>query len=65
MFHPCVEIAGVLVERLLTSSNDEENGNSWQEAQLFRQLSENLSNDEQSHCLKIISTILDKRISYF
>jgi hypothetical protein len=45
---------------ILSSSNDNNDDNAWQKAQLFRQSTEQTSNDDQSHILKIGATIVKK-----
>ncbi|CAF1506074.1 unnamed protein product [Rotaria magnacalcarata] len=50
---------------VLTSSNDHNDNNAWQKAQLFRQSIEHSSHDEQSHCLQINVSIVERQICYF
>jgi hypothetical protein len=45
---------------ILSSSNDNNDDNAWQKAQLFRQSTEQTSNDDQSHFLKINATIVKR-----
>ncbi|CAF0975287.1 unnamed protein product [Rotaria sordida] len=45
---------------ILTSSNDNNDDTAWQKAQLFRQSIEQISNNDQSHFLRINLTIVKK-----
>ncbi|CAF2139602.1 unnamed protein product [Rotaria magnacalcarata] len=45
---------------ILTSSNDNNDDNAWQKAQLFRQSIEQTSENDQSHFLRINATIIKK-----
>ncbi|CAF1612521.1 unnamed protein product [Rotaria sp. Silwood1] len=45
---------------LLKSSNDNNDDNAWQKAQLFRQSIEQISDNDQSHFLRINATIIKK-----
>jgi hypothetical protein len=45
---------------ILTSSNDNNDDNAWQKAQLFRQSIDQISDDDKSHFLRINLTILKK-----
>jgi hypothetical protein len=45
---------------ILTSSNDMNDNNAWQKAQLFRQSIEQISDNDHSHCLRINLKIVKK-----
>ncbi|UJR10898.1 hypothetical protein I4U23_015086 [Adineta vaga] len=45
---------------ILSNLNDNNDDNAWQKAQLFRHSTEQTTNDDQSHFLKIIVTIVEK-----
>lgn len=44
----------------LSNSNDNNDNNAWQKAQLFRQSIEQISHNDQSHFLQISATIVKK-----
>ena len=45
---------------ILSSTNDSNDTNAWQKAQLFRRSIENISDDDRTHFLRINVTILKK-----
>ncbi len=45
---------------ILTSSNDNNDDNAWQKAQLFRQSIDQISDNDKSHFLRINLTILQR-----
>jgi len=45
---------------ILSSSNDNNDDNAWQKGQLFRQSTEQISGDDQSHFLRINATIVKR-----